>query len=80
MGELREMSRMGDLKLSWDCGKEKEVAAAKEVFDKRLKEGWTAFGEKRLGGKGDRIRNFDPDAERIILVPQIAGGDSPRVN
>lgn len=74
MGEIREMSRKGDLKLSWNSGNEKEVAAAKEVFDKRTKEGWAAFGEKRLGGKGDRIRTFDPDAERIVLVPQVAGG------
>jgi len=74
MGEIREMSRKGDLKLSWDSGNEKEVAAAKEVFDKRSGEGWAAFGEKRLGGKGDRIRTFDSDMERIILVPQIAGG------
>lgn len=74
MGEIREMSRKGDLKLSWSSGNEKEIAAAKEVFDKRVKEGWAAFGEKRLGGKGDRIRTFDPDAERIVLVPQVAGG------
>ncbi len=74
MGEIREMSSKGDLKLSWNSDNEKEVAAAKEVFDKKTKDGWTAFGEKRLGGKGDRIRTFDPDAERIVLVPNIAGG------
>ncbi len=74
MGEIREMSRKGDLKLSWNSGNEKEVAAAKEVFDKRVKEGWAAFGEKIMGCKGNRIRTFDPDAERIVLVPQVAGG------
>lgn len=74
MGELREMSRKGDLKLSWNSGNEKEVAAAKEIFDKRVREGWAAFGEKIMGRKGDRIRTFDPDAERIVLVPPIAGG------
>ena len=74
MGEIREINRKGDLKLSWDSDNEKEVAAAKEVFDKKVKEGWAAFGEKRLGGKGDRIRTFDSDMERIILVPHIAGG------
>jgi len=77
MGEIREINRKGDLKLSWDSDNEKEVAAAKEVFDKRVKEeGWAAFAEKRLGGKGDRIKTFDPNAERIVLVPQIAGGQS----
>lgn len=76
MGEIREMSRKGDLKLSWNSGNEKEVAAAKEVFDKRIREGWAAFGEKRLGCKGDRIKTFDRCAERIILVPQVIGGQS----
>lgn len=74
MGEIREMSRKGDLKLSWNSDNEKEVVAAKEIFDKRVQEGWAAFGEKIFGGKGDRISTFDPDAERIVLVPQIAGG------
>jgi hypothetical protein len=74
MGQLREMSRKGDVKLSWNSDNEKEVAAAKEIFDKRIKEGWAAFGEKYLGCKGDRIRTFDPDAGRIVLVPPIAGG------
>ena len=46
MGEIREMSRKGDLKLTWNSDNEKEVAVAKEVFDKRTREGWAAFGEK----------------------------------
>ena len=29
MGEIREINRKGDLKLSWNSGNEKEVAAAK---------------------------------------------------
>jgi hypothetical protein len=74
MGQLVEMCREGDLKLSWDSDNEKEVTAAREVFDKKIKEGWSAFGEKRLGRKGDRIKTFDPDAERIVLVPHIIGG------
>ena len=74
MGQLREMSKKGDLKLLWDSDNEQEVSAAKEVFDKRIKEGWAAFGEKRFGGKGERIKVFDPEDERIVLVPPIAGG------
>ncbi len=74
MGRLSEMTRKGDFKISWNPDNEKEITAAKEVFDKRVNEGWAAFAEKRLGGKGDRIRTFDPDAERIVLVPPIVGG------
>ncbi len=74
MGQLRQLSRKGDVKLSWSSDNEQEVSAAKKIFDDKIKEGWAAFAEKRLGGKGDRIRTFDPDAERIVLVPPIAGG------
>lgn len=73
MGEIRQLARIGDIKISWNAENEKEVTVARETFDKRIREGWTAFREK-LGIKGDKIRTFDPYAERIILVPPISGG------
>lgn len=73
MGEIRQLAREGDMKISWNSGNEKEVIAAKETFENRIKEGWTAFREK-LGIKGEKIKIFDPDAERIVLVPPISGG------
>lgn len=73
MGEIRQLARIGDLKISWNSENEKEITVARETFDKRIKEGWSAFREK-MGIKGDKIRIFDPDAERIVLVPPISGG------
>lgn len=73
MSELRILGRGGDMKISWNSGNETEIAAAKETFEKRIKEGWSAFREKS-GMKGDKIKIFDPDAERIVLVPPISGG------
>ena len=73
MGEIRQLARIGDMKISWDSENDKEVTVARETFDKRIKEGWTAFREK-MGIKGDKIRVFDSDAERIILIPPISGG------
>lgn len=73
MSELRILGKSGDTKISWDSRNEIEVAAAKETFEKRIKDGWSAFREKR-GMQGDKIRFFDQDAERIILVPPISGG------
>lgn len=73
MGEIRQLAKIGDMKVSWNSENEKEVSAAKEIFDKRIKESWSAFREKG-GFKGDKIRTFDPEAERIILVPPICGG------
>jgi guanylate kinase len=73
MSELRILGRKGDTKISWNRRSELEATAAKETFEKRIKEGWSAFREK-AGIKGDKIKIFDPDAERIILVPPISGG------
>jgi hypothetical protein len=46
------------------------------MFDKLVTNGkHAAFAVKgKSGAKGERIHAFDPDAERIILVPQIVGG------
>lgn len=65
----------GDTKLMWDSGKEDEVEAARATFDKLTKKGYIAFrAEGKDGHQGEKIKSFDPDAERIILVPKIAGG------
>lgn len=73
MSELRQLARVGDIKIAWDSENDKEIAVAREIFDKRIREGWIAFREKGEF-KGDKIRIFDPDAERIILIPPITGG------
>ena len=73
MGEIRQLARVGDVKIAWNSENDKEIAVAREAFDKMIKDGWTAFREK-MGIKGDKIRIFDPDAERILLVPPISGG------
>ena len=73
MSELRTLGRTGDVKLSWNSSNKEEINTVKEIFDKKISQGWTAFREK-MGVKGDKIKIFDPDAERIVLVPQISGG------
>ncbi len=73
MSELRVLGKGGDMKISWNRENQTEVSAAKETFEKRIKEGWSAFRDK-LGLKGDKIKIFDEDAERIVLVPPISGG------
>jgi hypothetical protein len=73
MSELRVLGKGGDMKISWNRENKKEVDAAKETFEQRIKEGWSAFGDK-FGSKGDKIKSFDEYAERIVLVPPISGG------
>lgn len=73
MSELRVLGKGGDMKISWNSRSEIEIAAAKETFEKRIKDGWSAFRDKH-GIKGDKIKIFDPEAERIVLIPPISGG------
>ena len=73
MSELRVLGEKGDVKISWNRQNMSEVSTAKEMFEKKIKEGWSAFKDK-LGVRGDKIKVFDEDAERIVLVPPISGG------
>ncbi len=74
-GEMRTMGTSGDTKLVWDADQPDEVANARRTFDDLLAKGFAAFSVTgREGAKGEQIRRFDPAAERIIMVPQLAGG------
>lgn len=73
-GVMSEMNEQGDTKITWDRDNEDEVAAARASFDLLRGKGFSAFSVGRTGRKGKLITEFDPDAERILLVPQIAGG------
>lgn len=73
MSELSILGFGGDTKMSWDRRNDIEVNAARETFEKRIKEGWSAFREK-FGSTGDKIEFFDAEAEKIVLVPPISGG------
>jgi len=74
MGELRFMSEEGDTKVIWDPENTDEVKAAKDQFKALIKKGFRAFKVKKSGDKGRRIKSFDPDAGRIIMVPELVGG------
>jgi hypothetical protein len=64
----------GDLCLAeWDVKRPETVAGAKAAFAENLTPGRLAF---RLDGPGQTrpIREFDPTAAEILLVPAIQGG------
>lgn len=78
MSELRIMDReAGDLRVTWDPNVPAEVAAARAQFDSligRGGKGYMAYKVQAGGGKGEQIRQFDPNAEAIILAPAMVGG------
>jgi hypothetical protein len=65
----------GDLRVMWDPAVQDEVEAARAQFDELRGKGYLAYrAQGRRGSRGEVIREFDPDAERIILVRQNVGG------
>ena len=73
MGVMEIMGKEGDLKVNWDSANREETRAAKEMFDKKTKDGWLAYKVKSEG-RGARVTEFDPDLEKLTLIPPVAGG------
>jgi len=73
-GEMRIMGVDGDLKVIWDSEKEAEVKAAKKQFEELTAKGYLAFKVKKDGEQGEKMKEFNPDAEKMILVPILKGG------
>jgi hypothetical protein len=81
MARLQVLSRRGDDTYHWDpqrvaSGDPDAAAAVREaarIFQAERARGAVAF-RVRSGRPGERIDRFDPQAEQIILVPQLAGG------
>ena len=76
-GIMHELHRdEGDVRIMWRKDVPDEVAVARDTFDQCTKDkgmlAYKATGER--GIKGEQIREFDPDAERIIFVKQNVGG------
>lgn len=74
-GVMAVMDATGDTKTIWDRTKPDEVAAARSVFDSLKAKGYTAYRVKGSdGSKGEIMHRFDPEAERVIMVPPMVGG------
>lgn len=72
--EMSVMGNSGDTKVLWDPDNDDEVQCARENFEQLTEKGFAAFSVKRGGDKGSVIKDFDPEAGKIILVPPMAGG------
>jgi hypothetical protein len=74
-GELAVINHEGDTKITWNKSNDTEVEAARRAFDYLKEKGHSFFKMSASGEqRGDRLRDFDPDAERIIAVPRMVGG------
>ncbi len=73
-GEMRILGPEGDLKVIWDSEKSDEVEAARKQFKELIDKNYIAFSVKKDGEKNEKISKFDPDLEKMILVPMVKGG------
>ncbi len=71
---LHIMDRTGDTRLEWNPNDPVSVASAKAGFDAAKAKGYYAYRTRADGSKGEIIHEFDPNAEKIIMAPQIVGG------
>lgn len=71
---MHVMDPGGDTKIIWDSNNTAEVDNARRTFAELKGKGFTAY---RVDDQGDRsaiLREFDPEAEKLILRPPMAGG------
>lgn len=72
--EFRALDPSGDVKVSWDPAKADEVESARKHFTDLRGKGYTAFAVNKDGRPGNRIEQFDPKLEAMILAPRVTGG------
>lgn len=74
MGEMEVLDSSGHTRHIWDCDNPAEIEAARSTFNALTGKGYRAFNVKKDGNEGTPMKTFDPEAEKMILVPPIAGG------
>jgi hypothetical protein len=71
MSHMQILDPTGHTSVKWDADVPAEVEAARKVFTEMTAKGYHAF---RAGKNGARMREFDPSAEKVVLVPHLVGG------
>ena len=76
-GMLCVLGQEGDTKITWSKKNKDEVANAKRTFNNFVnKKKFAAFSVSKLGRKSKKITKFDPNIQKIIFIPPMAGGSS----
>jgi hypothetical protein len=74
MAVLEAMDDTGDTKTIWDKDNPDEVEMARRTFDDLKARGYMAYSVDKEGEPDSVVNEFDPNAERLILRPAMAGG------
>lgn len=76
MSLMEVMDPTGHTSVEWDAENNAEVEIARSTFEMMTgpDKKYQAFRVDQRGGQGERMRSFDPSAEKILLIPQLKGG------
>lgn len=74
VGKMSIMDITGHTELKWNMEKLDELDTAKEIFDRLVAQGYTAFGSETSTEAKHAIKEFDPTMEEVVMVPRIVGG------
>ena len=77
--KLSFLSSRGDETLTWDPANTVEVETARSKYGELVAKGYTGFQLNKVEGKeiaerGTPLREFKPEATRIVMIPRTAGG------
>lgn len=65
----------GHAKFEWDQADKADVEAARKHFVELKAKGYLCYRvDPKTGDKGAVVKEFDPGAEKLIMVPPFAGG------
>jgi hypothetical protein len=73
-GVMVVLDQTGDTRHYWDRGNEVEVKEMKKLFKRMTDKGYQAWSVTQKGDQDRKIREFDPEAEKIIFSPALVGG------
>lgn len=74
VSRLRYLDGSGDTEIKWTRGNAEETAAAKAMFDTLKAKKYAAYRMDSSGKRGEQLSGWDPNAEYILMAPQMAGG------
>lgn len=71
---LKILTPNGDDRIVWDKDNGPEAMEAKDKFHELIKKGYKAFSVDQGGKRKRHIKEFDVEAEEILMIPETAKG------
>lgn len=73
-GTMNVPDKTGHTKITWNRVVTAEVEVARAAYDAAVAKGYQPFAVRTDGSQGTRLREFDPNAQEIMMVPKLQGG------